>query len=221
MEIKPVFVGIKYQINLGYVARVLSNFGYSSMHLVKPRAKVGKTAIKYSKHGVHIFKNMVEYNSLDEAVEDCDIVVGTTGIWEKAKSAPIRLELHRLREFLKKRKVKRVALVIGRDDTGLSAEEVRMCDIAAFIDSSESYPVLNISHALAIFLYCLSDLKGKEESEEMPNREELKLLLEIFEEKIKRRKVRNKESIIRSFRKIIISSSANKKDVHALITALK
>ena len=46
-----------------------------------------------------------------------------------------------------------ITIVLGRDDTGLAKEELRECDALVFIGTNEAYPVLNISHALAIMLY--------------------------------------------------------------------
>lgn len=46
----------------------------------------------------------------------------------------------------------RVALVFGREDFGLSDEELQICDLLVTIPASRSYPILNISHAVAVVL---------------------------------------------------------------------
>ena len=86
-EFKIIFVQPEYQLNLGYCARVLANFGYSEMNVVKPKVKIGKTAVMYSKHGRHLIEGVKVYSSIEEAVEGCDFVVGTSGVLHRGEAA--------------------------------------------------------------------------------------------------------------------------------------
>ena len=94
MRFKIIIVEPKYQINIGYIARVSMNFGIGKLHFVKPRAKLtGSKAIMFSKHASHLLKNAKVYNSIDEATKECSLVIGTTGIWEKANRTFKRIAL--------------------------------------------------------------------------------------------------------------------------------
>ena len=58
MLLKVIIVDPKYQLNVGYIARVSENFGVEKLVFVKPRANIlGKKAIMFSKHGVGLLRN--------------------------------------------------------------------------------------------------------------------------------------------------------------------
>ncbi len=56
----------------------------------------------------------------------------------------------------------RVAIIFGREDHGLSVEELARCDVVISIPASDEYPILNISHAVAIVLYEIAGIEGGE-----------------------------------------------------------
>ena len=59
-----------------------------------------------------------------------------------------------------------VALVFGREDIGLTQEQLAKCDILVNIPSNEEYPTLNLSHAATILMYEIFASHGKPQSEE-------------------------------------------------------
>ena len=78
---KLILVEPKYQVNLGYMARVAMNFGVRRLYVVRPRAKLtGRDAIKYSKHARALLEGAKEYGSLDEALRGCGLVIGRVGV---------------------------------------------------------------------------------------------------------------------------------------------
>lgn len=220
MEIKVILVEPRYQINLGYIARVLKNFGINEMNLVNPRCKYnGKEAIKYSKHAVDVLDGARIYSSIKAAVRGCDTVVGTTGLWYKSDKS--FFNVYPPDEALKSLKNKRrVALLIGRDDTGLSKEELNMCDLSIFVPTNKDYPVLNISHALAIILHSLI---GKEIRKDHPieryyaDERAIDSITRLFWLSIKDRKdIRYKKAVLMAFRHIINRANPTKKELNAL-----
>ncbi|MGC9157288.1 MAG: RNA methyltransferase [Candidatus Micrarchaeia archaeon] len=217
----------KYQINIGYVARVAKNFGLKQICFVKPRTKLlGVTAIKFAKHARGLLEHAKVYSSLQEAVKGCDMIIGTTGVWEKAKSHGKNvMTIDRLAKELSKRRHRCVALILGRDDIGMSKEELASCDAVAYIPADPKYPVLNISHALAIMLYELSKASLAniyQISKDLPTRKELDLLFSEFEKMVcGKENIRNKKEVSRVFRNLVLNARLSKKEVHALITALK
>jgi TrmH family RNA methyltransferase len=157
MKVKIVLVEPEYQMNIGSVARVLGNFGFSELSIIKPKCEIGLDAIKFSKHAREILKNARLCKSFDEAVEDCQVVVGTSGIKERNKDT-IRACMS-LEEFIsdniKKIGNEKIAIVFGREGIGLTAEEIDKCDYLINIESDEKYPILNLSHAVAIIAYAI------------------------------------------------------------------
>mgnify|MGYP001626375149 CR=1 FL=1 len=228
-NVAEIMAGAPIWFNVGYIARVAKNFGIRRLFFAMPRANItGKKAITYSKHAVDLLESASVYSSLDEAVKDCDIVVGTTGLWRKAnaeyKNAMLLDSAVSLISKSCSRRHCNVALVIGRDDIGMKKEELDKCDIIAYIPASPEYPVLNVSHALAIMLYEFSKAgfsSAYEQEKPKAEKKELELLFSEFEKLIAGKNIRNKKVVERVFKKIVLQSNPSRKEVHALITALK
>lgn len=230
MRIKLVLVGPKYQINLGYMARTAMNFGVGRLHVVSPRAKLrGKKARMYSKHAYKLLEDAKVYRSLDDAIRDCALVVGTTGVRQKGNANLKRLYFaeEAVRRMRRLRGNRIVALLIGRDDTGLTSEEVEKCDMLAYIGTNPEYPVMNISHAMAVMLYLMTREElsyaygGKQAQAAEAYARETEMLLALVKRMVNKRGVRNKKAVLGVFRRMLRNAQPTRKEVHALITALK
>jgi tRNA/rRNA methyltransferase len=224
MEIKLIIVSPKYQMNVGYMARIAKNFGIKKLHMVSPRADIrGKKAVMFSKHAVDLLKGAKVYKSLEDATRDCDVVAGTSGILrENARFTAIEPDAA-ARKIGKEYRKAVVGLVIGRDDSGLNFEELSKCDILVHIGANDQYPVLNISHALAILLYSFTKGTFKHEGvrPEKPRPEELAALSKTFDQMIKNKRIRSREDVRNVFHKMLRRSQLTRHEVHALITAFK
>ncbi|MGC8776629.1 MAG: RNA methyltransferase [Candidatus Micrarchaeia archaeon] len=218
---KLIIVSPKYQMNVGYIARLAKNFGIEKLHIVKPRANIkGKKAIMFSKHAHALLENASIYESLENAIKGCDIVIGTTGLIKKAN--PNVRKFYYADELEGLCKGKNVCLVIGRDDTGLTSEELDLCDVVAYIPTSKDYPVLNISHAVAILLFLLRRNAFKESKKvEKEYMREKEILIRLFENAIKNKRIRDKKHVARIFRKIINRAEPNMHELRSLMLAFK
>ncbi|MCL5008526.1 MAG: RNA methyltransferase [Candidatus Marsarchaeota archaeon] len=223
MELKLVIVSPKYQMNVGYMARVARNFGIKKLFFVKPRANIhGNKAIMYSKHAVDMLKQAKVYKNFDDAISNCDMVIGTTGIIRKGPRFDNMFTPEDALAHIEKN-TKEVAILIGRDDTGLSVEELGKCDILVNIASNADYPVLNISHALAVLLYVFTKKRfaGKAGDPEKPSEKEVATLMAMFDRMISMKNVRDSAGVKNVFRKMIRRSRLNRHELHAIITAFK
>jgi len=159
MRFRIVIVEPEHEINLGHSARAMANFDFGELVLVSPKCSPkGFEARKYAKHGAGVLERARVVDGLEEAVRGCDLVVGTTGVLRRSSDAlrsPItpKLFARRIRGFPGK-----VAILFGREGSGLNAEEIKACDFMVSIPANRGYSVLNISHALAIILYELHAL---------------------------------------------------------------
>ncbi|MDE1847145.1 MAG: TrmJ/YjtD family RNA methyltransferase [Candidatus Micrarchaeota archaeon] len=229
MRIKLIIVSPKYQNNLGYIARVAKNFGVERLNVVSPRIKLqGKAAIMYAKHARDLLESAKVYPDFEGAISDCNFILGTTGVWQKAASDSRNVyspdaAIKKIGKAAKKGAT--VALVIGRDDIGLTKDELDRCNIVVHIPTNPDYPVLNISHALAIMLYALSG--GSDQSERLPTLEqraqerEMKTLFRLIDRMIEKKKMRDRKGVAATFKRLIAASQPSEKELHALITALK
>ncbi len=225
MKIKVIVVSPKYQLNIGYIARISKNFGVKQLHFVKPRAKInGGKSIMYAKHARDLLESAKIYDDFDSAIYDCEVVVGTTGLWRRGyHSGKIDVAEKILRQ-VNTGKNRTLGVVIGRDDKGLTNEEIEKCDKLAFIPTNPEYPVLNISHALSIILYILKEKEFnmyKTAEPEKAQQTEIEILFNSFERMIDGKRIRNRAMVLETFKKMVRRSGLNRREIHALLVGIK
>ena len=151
----------KYSGNIGGVARVMANFDFHNLYLVNPSCELDDECYKRAMHAQEIVENTKVFKSFEKAIKDMDYVVATSSVESKNDKRFLRNAVS-LEFFSKKifETTGRVALVFGREDYGLLNEEIAVCDLLVRIPTSESYPSLNLSHAVGVVLYSLFIYKG-------------------------------------------------------------
>ncbi len=161
LSVRIILIEPASEGNVGSICRAMKNFGFNDLWLVKP-CKLGDFAKAMASHARDVLEEVITVGTLDEALQGCDLVVGTTGKPGESMRQHIRVPYFtpsELRTMLED-KSGRVAILFGREDHGLSAEELSRCDIVINIPASDEYPVLNISHAVAIVLYEIAGIEG-------------------------------------------------------------
>ena len=139
--------------NIGSVARSMSNFGLSELRLYKP-CDLGDDAYRFAKHGRFILENMKITDSLDEAFEGLDLIIGTSGAKTDSQKKFLRQPVtpKEFTEHVKDMEGK-IGLVFGREDQGLSNDELSKCDILVTIPTHEINPIMNLSQAATVMFY--------------------------------------------------------------------
>ena len=139
-------------LNIGAVARAMSNFGFRHLRVVNPyeaayreaRSAVGASAVLASAE---------EYKTVSEAVADCALVVGTTAVRNRRLQQPVRL-LDNGGSIIRKRlETNRVALLFGSERVGLSNEDLSHCHWLVRIPTCEQNISMNLGQAVAVCLY--------------------------------------------------------------------
>lgn len=152
MRIRVVLVGVEGPVNLGVIARTCANFGVKELYLVNPVASV-EEALTYSAGGREILASAKIVSDLAVALEGVDVSVATSAIGYS--EGDMLRQAVPIGEFVDKvlPRVDSVALVFGRESTGLTREEIKIADFLVTIPADPAYPVLNISQSVAIFLW--------------------------------------------------------------------
>jgi tRNA/rRNA methyltransferase len=160
MDVRTILVEPRNEENIGAVARVLKNFGLTDLYLVNPPTLRAK-AFSVASHAADLLSACTIVSTLDEAIANAALVVGTTSQSGVSTDRHLRRPFFTPRELKAKVKEKRglLALLFGREDTGLVNEELMRCDLVLRIPTSPGYPVMNLSHAVAVVLYELSELE--------------------------------------------------------------
>jgi TrmH family RNA methyltransferase len=178
-----VFVEPEFGGNIGSIARLMKNFGLSEFYLVNPKANIGKEVWALAAHAQDIVANIITVNNLKEALNGVNYVVGTTAIVAKSSSNLLRRSMS-AREFARGAGGMKgsVALLLGRESTGLSNTELAGCDVIVTVPSDARYKTLNVASASAIIFYELwmTKLQSGDEQIIEVNREHRERLLELF-----------------------------------------
>jgi len=142
--------------NVGAIARVMKNFGFSELVLVDSRCNhLSNVAKCRAKHAQDVLaKARLRKKS---CLSNYDYVIGTTAIVGSDYNIPRNpLSPKELLKVIKQNK--KIALLFGRESSGLTNEEIGLCDFVVTIPTNTRYPTLNISHSVAVLLYELSSL---------------------------------------------------------------
>jgi len=134
-----------YPANVGYIARAMRNFGLSRLRVVNPKLAL-TGASKYAMHASGIIRGAKTFDNLEEAVKEVDIVVGTTAKPSRSLRNVVRKAIS-ARQFAQRcgSCQATVALIFGREDNGLSNEELRRCDLIVTIPADSKHPTLNLA----------------------------------------------------------------------------
>jgi len=157
-EIEIVLVAPIYEGNVGFCARVMKNFGFDRLVLVDP-CPLGDEAKARASHAQDVLAS-AETCTIEEIFARSSLVIATTGSLSKSVCNPMRMPFYSPRELRDRIRDAggRVAILFGRENWGLSNEEVKRSDIICTIPTAEEYPIMNLSHAVGIICYELADL---------------------------------------------------------------
>ncbi|ADG12936.1 TrmJ/YjtD family RNA methyltransferase [Methanocaldococcus infernus] len=225
--IKVILVHPKYGGNVGSVARVMKNFGFKELRIVGDRKIINDEAKMMAVHAKDILEKAKFYETFDSAIEDLDFIIATSGARggdRNLKRVPITP-----RELAEKIKEVRgnIGLVFGREDDGLYNEELDKCDLLVSIPTSEEYPIMNLSHAVAVILYELYiskvgnkflDINIREAS-----KEDKELLIKKFNEFIDKKDIpeHKKELCKIIFKRLVNRAFITGKEAWTLMSAFK
>ncbi|MBW4675898.1 MAG: RNA methyltransferase [Desmonostoc geniculatum HA4340-LM1] len=154
-------------INVGAIARVMKNFGLHNLVLVNPQCDpLSPEALMMAVHAKEILESAVVVATLPEALHGCVRAIATTG---RVRSWEIPLENPRTAlPWLLEEPEKPAALIFGREDRGLSNEELNYAQRFIFIPTNQNYLSLNLATAVAICCYELSQSTQQPEIQTLP-----------------------------------------------------
>ncbi len=151
-RVKVVLVGTTHSGNIGSAARAMKVMGLSQMVLVDPQCQVDAQAIALAAGASEIALNAQIYPTLEAAVADCVLVVGTS-----ARSRTLEWPMLEPREcgekLISEANQHSVAMVFGRERTGLTNEELQLCQYHVCVPANPEYSSLNLAMAVQLLSY--------------------------------------------------------------------
>jgi tRNA/rRNA methyltransferase len=211
--------------NVGAIARVMQNFDLSDLYLVEPKIDyLDEQAKVRSKHGIKVLES-AKILSFEEVRNKFDMLVATTAkIGNDLNLNRVPMLPSELANLVAKTKGN-IAIVFGRESTGLTNKEIEICDFSVTIPATQNYPTLNISHACTILFYELFKTKYENELKfDMINRDEKNVILEKFNQildKLDFSSIEKKQTQEKFLKKFISKSFMTKKEAYILLGFLK
>ncbi len=150
-NIRIVLVNTTHPGNIGAVARAMKNMGLSQLCLVAPKVFPSSEADARASGATDILAAAVVTSTLEEAVADASLVVGTSA---RGRHIPWPImDPHQLAGVVASAGQQQVAIVFGREDRGLTNEELQICHHHVHIPSVESFSSLNVAAAVQVVAY--------------------------------------------------------------------
>ncbi len=151
-NIRVVLVEPSHPANVGLAARALKTMGLDHLELVAPRAVVDDTARSAAAHADDLLERAGQHADLGPALAGATLVVGLSAR-PRRLGAPV-LECREAAELLVAEAAHQpVAVLLGRERSGLTNGELLRCHYAARIPANPDYPVLNLAAAVQIIAY--------------------------------------------------------------------
>ncbi|MFT2110198.1 RNA methyltransferase [Marinomonas sp. 2405UD68-3] len=149
-KVRIVLVNTSHPGNIGGAARAMKNMGLDRLYLVSPKIFPSEEAISRASGATDLLEKAVVVETLEEAIADCQLVVGTSA---RERHIPWPLVDPRQAADLVYKEGLETALVFGREDRGLTNEELQRCHYHVHIPSIESFSSLNLAAAVQVLSY--------------------------------------------------------------------
>jgi tRNA/rRNA methyltransferase len=158
MDIAVVLVKPARPGNVGAAARAMMTMGFRDLRIVNAAGIEEEGEARAFAHGSSdILDGVRHFTALTSALSDTDVAVATTGRRRGKRSDYYTPE--QLLEMLRgEQRGGRVAIVFGGEESGLSNDELALCQLVSLVPMREPYPSLNLGQAVMVYTYALSSL---------------------------------------------------------------
>jgi TrmH family RNA methyltransferase len=154
MHVRIILVSPLEAGNVGAAARAMKNFGFTDLWIVsEKKERVDDVSAWWAVGAIDVVNNATRVPTLQEALVDCHLTVATTAVRERNVSEQLTpAEVARVAEE-RLGDEHRLAIVFGREKSGLTGEEILLCQRTASIPTSPEFATMNLAMSVGIFCY--------------------------------------------------------------------
>jgi len=165
MNLTFVLIEPKVPGNIGAAARALKTMGFNNLYLVNPCEYLEGEALWLAHGSRDVLESIQTFHDFSSAIQDFDLVIGTTAN-EKRSAKADYLPPDVLAQLISKKQgsINTIAVVFGREESGMTNAELKLCDLVSSIPLKTNYPSLNLSQAVMLYAYELSKVNFEETS---------------------------------------------------------
>mgnify|MGYP000515974931 CR=1 FL=1 len=151
-RVRIVLVNTTHPGNIGGAARAMKNMGMSQLYLVDPYRYPHDEATRRASNADDVLEGAVVVKTVQEAIEGCDLVIGTSAR-ERRIPWPLKDPRACVAEAASPRHQRNIAILFGREHSGLTNEELAMCQLHLHIPTNPDYSSLNLAAAVQVVAY--------------------------------------------------------------------
>jgi tRNA (cytidine32/uridine32-2'-O)-methyltransferase len=151
-QVKVILVGTSHPGNIGSVARAMKTMGLSQLILVEPQTEIDDKSVALAAGASDVLKRAVVKATLAEAIADCGLVIGASA---RSRTLPWPMLDPRQTglKMIGEMPNYPVAVVFGRENSGLSNDELQQCQYHVCIPANPQYSSLNLAMAVQTICY--------------------------------------------------------------------
>ena len=152
-QVKIILIETSNSGNIGSVLRAMKTMGFKNLCLVNPKKFPSDEVKALAANAKDMIDDVVVVNTLDKALIDIDFVVGTSSRIRKVPwpNEPLNTVAPQINKIIESKA--NVGILFGREDRGLTNDELQRCNLHMHIPANEEYPVLNLAMAVQVVCY--------------------------------------------------------------------
>ena len=154
-QVKIILIETTNSGNIGSALRAMKTMNFSRLCLVRPKDFPSDEVETMAANAKDLIKQIEVVDNLDEALEGMNFIVGTSSRMRKVPWPNDTLENASPRIISEVENKTNVAILFGREDRGLTNDELQRCNLHLYIPANKDYPVLNLSMAVQVVCYQL------------------------------------------------------------------
>ena len=167
-RVRIVLVEPREAGNVGAVARAMKNFGFGELWIVGQHPELLPVSGWWASGADDVLAAALFAPTLQEAIGDAHLTVATTSM--RGRTTPVTFTPRSLAERVGAAAADQVvALVFGREDSGLTREELVLCQYTAAIPTNDLFPTMNLAQSACVFCYELSSIVPSAEERDLPD----------------------------------------------------
>ncbi len=167
-RLRVVLVEPREAGNVGAAARVMKNFGFEELWIVGEHPELLPVSGWWASGADDVLAAAHYAPTLHDAVADAHLTVATTSM--RGRTSPVSFTSRTLAtRYASLGDDQTLALVFGREDHGLTREELMLCQHTAAIPTNDRSPVMNLAQSVGVFCYELSAIAPTPVTRDLPD----------------------------------------------------
>ena len=152
-NIRIVLVETSHPGNIGSAARAMKNMGVTNLVLVGPKRFPDEVADFRAVSAIDVLQQAIVVKSLEDAIKDCHLVIGTSARDRRIPWPMLDPKGCSKKVIQESSNNHNIAILFGREDRGLSNQELQQCHFHVNIPTGKAYSSLNLAMAVQVICY--------------------------------------------------------------------